>query len=249
MLFWPPLADFLLLADELSHVQGWMEQAFYPVLLILLVAASLGLPIPEDIPLIAAGVLLKTKPSVASSPGVVVVALIGIMVGDLILYALGRRWGPGAVGHRYIRSIVTPRRFARLSERFRRHGTWCCFFGRFFMGVRAAMCVTAGATHFPYWRFFLADLAGAALSVPLFVFLGYWFAGVIDELQVVLGDAKLVGVGVTLVVATVLFILYRRRRRRRAVQAAFRHAVAAAQPAKLHGSFSRPAHPEVRAGE
>ena len=120
---------------------------------------------------------------IASWTGTLLVALAGVMTGDLVLYMLGRRWGADVVNHRSVRWIVTPDRFQRLSRRFRVHGTWFCFFGRFLMGVRAAMCLTAGATHFPYWRFFLADFTGALLSVPLFVCLGYWFAGMIPTLQ------------------------------------------------------------------
>ncbi len=192
-----------------------MQQAFYPSLLSILVIASLGIPIPEDIPLVAAGVLLRTHPGIATWPGTVAVGLIGIMTGDLVLYTLGKHWGPGVVNHRRVRWMITPERFTRVSRHFRRHGTWFCFFGRFIVGVRAVMCMTAGATRFPYWRFFLADFAGALLSVPLFVFLGYWFAGMIPTLRVYLGGAQAIAIGGGLVAVAVGFWVYRRRRRRR----------------------------------
>ncbi len=197
-----------------------MQQAFYPVLLLILLIASLGVPIPEDIPLIAAGVLLRTHAGVASWEGTLVVALVGVMAGDLVLYALGRRWGPGVVNHKSVRWIITPVRFTRLSRRFLVHGTWFCFLGRFIVGVRAAMCLTAGATGFPLWRFFLADLTGAVISVPLFVLLGYWFAGMLPQLWGYLRDVQL---GLWLagaVVLLVLLIVYRRRRERRALRRA-----------------------------
>ena len=59
---------FLILATLLLSwdVQGWMAHAFYPVLLLVLVAASLGVPIPEDVPLIAAGVILSQQPEAAT---------------------------------------------------------------------------------------------------------------------------------------------------------------------------------------
>ncbi len=196
-----------------------MQQAFYPALVAILVAASLGVPIPEDIPLIAAGVLLRTHPGIASWHGTLIAALIAIMVGDLVLYALGRRWGPGAINHRSIRWIITPERFTRLSRRFRVHGTWFCFFGRFILGVRAAMCVTAGATHFPYWRFLLADLAGAVLSVPLFVLLGYWFAGMIPTLQAYIGGVQMILAALAVAVLTAMVLAYRARRRRSLLRA------------------------------
>lgn len=184
------LATMLTLAVIEGQLQQWMSVAIYPVLLGTLVIASLGLPIPEDIPLILAGVVLKTSPENASWPLVIMVALIGIMSGDLVLYSAGKRWGRDVVKHRWVRSLVTPARFDYMVAKFHRYGTWMCFFGRFFMGIRAAMCITAGATRFPYWRFFLADFAGALLSVPFFVWLGYVFADMLPTLKEYMADAQ-----------------------------------------------------------
>lgn len=219
MRLWMPFALMLALMPSVGggveRVQEWMQYAFYPVLLLVLVAASLGVPIPEDIPLIAAGVLLRTHPEVASWPETLVVAFVGVLTGDIVLYNLARRWGPGAVNHRWVRRIVTPERFTRFSRRFRVHGAWFCFFGRFVVGVRAAMCVTAGATRFAFWRFFLADFAGALLSVPLFLLLGYWFAGMIPTLQQYVGSVQLVVLAAALAVLVGIGLVYRARRRRR----------------------------------
>lgn len=164
-------------------IQEWMQHAFYPVLLLMLVAASLGVPIPEDVPLIAAGVILSQQPESVSWIGTLAVALLGVMCGDVVLYVLGSRWGPDVFQHRFVQRLITPKRFRKTTMRFRRYGMWMCFFGRFFMGVRAAMCITAGVTRFPFWRFILADLAGAVISIPLLVWLGYWFASTIPTLR------------------------------------------------------------------
>jgi membrane protein DedA with SNARE-associated domain len=211
----------VLAAGQFGQVENWMEQAFYPALLVILIVASLGIPIPEDVPLIVSGVLLRTHPTVASWYGTFIVAMIGIMSGDLVLYSLGRRWGSDVVSHRLVRWMITPGRFTRISRRFHVHGTWFCFFGRFLVGVRAGMCLTAGATRFPYWRFFIADFAGALLSIPLFVFLGYWFAGMIPTLMHYLGRAEAIVWGAGVVFAAIALLVYRaRRRRRRAARAA-----------------------------
>jgi len=210
------LTMLILATGEFDRVEDWMQQAFYPALLVILVVASLGVPIPEDVPLIVSGVLLRTHPAIASWHGTFVVALLGIMSGDLVLYSLGRRWGPEVVNHRSVRWMITPARFTRVARRFRVHGTWFCFFGRFLVGVRAVMCLTAGATGFPYWRFFLADFGGALLSIPLFVLLGYWFAGMLPVLQAYLSGAEVLLWTIGVAVALVLAFVYRARRRRRA---------------------------------
>jgi membrane protein DedA with SNARE-associated domain len=192
-----------------------MQQAFYPVLLLVLVMASLGVPIPEDVPLIAAGVILRTHPGVASWGGTLAVALTGVMCGDVILYRLGERWGPDVFRHRFVRWLITPERLERMSARFRRYGTWMCFFGRFVMGVRGAMCLTAGVTRFPFGRFLMADMCGAVLSIPAFVWLGYWGAGMIPTLEAYVSGLR----WIILVLAGALvggFIVYELRKHRRA---------------------------------
>ena len=244
------LATLLLCQADASTIQTWMQHAFYPVLLGILVVASLGIPIPEDIPLIAAGVLLKTHAGIASWPGTLVVALAGIMTGDLVLYTLGKRWGPDVVNHRFVRRLITPAQFVRTSRKFHRYGMWFCFFGRFFVGIRAVMCMTAGATRFPYGRFFIADCAGAMLSIPFFVYLGYWFAGMIPTLRtyVVGVQGGLAAVAVVVVIVAALY--YRHRRRARLRRAEQRLAVRRSSADRVASTAAQmPAEPEPDAKE
>ena len=214
--------DFSLLANIMATIGldegtlvSWLETAFYPTLLGILIVASLGLPIPEDIPLIAAGVILAHHPGVASWHGTLIVALIGIMSGDLILYTFGRYAGPSVVRLRGVRWLVPPRRYAQTVRAFKKYGMWACFFGRFFVGIRAMMCMTAGATRYPYWKFFVADCAGAVLSIPLFVLLGYWFAGMIPVLrQYMVGvQGVMLGLAAIAVVAFIVVLKIRAARR------------------------------------
>jgi len=192
-------------------VQGWMQGAFYPVLLLILVAASLGVPIPEDVPLLAAGVILSQQPEGVTWFGTLAIALLGIMCGDVVLYVLGGVWGPDVYQHRWVRQLISPARLEKMTEKFNRYGMWMCFFGRFFMGLRAAMCITAGVTRFTFWKFLLADLAGALLSIPLFVWLGYWFASMIPKVKTYVHLVQWILLGLALA-AFLGFLVYRRLR-------------------------------------
>jgi membrane protein DedA with SNARE-associated domain len=201
----------LLLALLVLDVQGWMLHSFYPVLLLVLLVASLGVPIPEDVPLLAAGVILSHQPDAVSWTGAIAVSLIGIMCGDVILYVMGGVWGPDVYRHRWVNRLITPQRLAMMTEKFHRHGLWMCFFGRFFMGIRAAMCITAGVTRLSFWKFLLADFAGALLSAPLLIWLGYWFAGMLPTVKAYVHLVQWILLGLALA-ALAGFILYRRLR-------------------------------------
>lgn len=219
-----------------------LEQAFYPLLFMIFVIASLGVPIPEDIPLIAAGVILRIHPGTASWTGTLLVSLIGIMSGDIILYTLGRRWGRDVFAHRSVAWLITPDRLASMSAKFARHGVWMVFVGRLFMGVRAVMCLTAGVTHFPFWKFLLADVAGAIVSIPLFVGLGYFFAHMLDTLREYIADVQIALLVAAVVAAAIIvpIVLVRRRRKRLARQKALADELAG----KASGSAASRAKPE-----
>jgi membrane protein DedA with SNARE-associated domain len=232
-------------------VQGLMETAFYPALLAILVLASLGLPIPEDVPLLVAGVILQTHEGVATWPGAITVSLIGIMVGDLVLYSMGKRWGRDVVRHRWVRTMITAERFDKMAARFHRNGLWMCFCGRFIMGVRAMMCITAGATRFPYWKFFLADFVGALISVPAFIFLGYRFAGVLPTLRRTLGQAQWLVVALVAVVV-LAYVLYEWRKIKRVrlinIEYDRTHPPASGDPAETGAAGAKPRIAKRRKG-
>jgi membrane protein DedA with SNARE-associated domain len=198
-----------------ENVFELLKQAFYPALLLIFVIASLGVPIPEDLPLMAAGVILRTSPEIASWPLTILVSTIGIMSGDLILYSLGRVWGDDVFSHKSVRWLISPARLRLMKQKFLRHGTWMVFFGRFIVGVRAVMCLSAGVTRFPYWRFFLADFCGAMITIPMFIGLGYAFAYAFPTLKAYLGDLQLIALIVVLLAigCAIWYRIHRRSKR------------------------------------
>jgi membrane protein DedA with SNARE-associated domain len=201
----------------------------YLAILGILVACGLGVPVPEDISLVLGGYLAHI--GAAKLPWMISVAFVGILAGDSMIYAAGRRIGEnvgkdnkkrGLIGR-----IVTPEKRARVEGLFARHGQKIVMIARFMPGVRAVTYFTAGSAKMPYLRFICWDGLAALASAPLFVFLGYYFGGELEYLiqQIRHGQTMvLVGVGV-LVVGYVLFRHYRN-----AARAAARKNVLAAQP-------------------
>lgn len=211
----------LLAAFSDAQIQEWLTHAFYPMLAGILIIASLGVPIPEDVPLIASGIVLHQHPGVATWLGTIAVATTCILSGDMLLYTLGRRWGRTVFNHRSVSWLITPARMAWADRHFHRYGIWMVFFGRMVAGVRAVMCITAGVTRLPFHRFFLADLAGALVSVPTFIALGYAFAGALPTLRrYVLGAQGALLVVAIVVIGIVVFL------KRKALRRAWIHTLA-----------------------
>jgi membrane protein DedA with SNARE-associated domain len=167
MITTPILAFFF----EVTRVRHWIERGSYPVLFGLLFSCGLGFPLPEDVPLIASGILIfhHRMSLVLAAP----LAWLGIVGGDCVLYALGYHFGERIVDVPIIGRHVTLPRLKRAERLFLQYGAAMVFLGRMFMGIRGAMVVTAGTSRFKLIKFLIADGLGAICSGGLFMWLGY----------------------------------------------------------------------------
>src|SRR5215216_7168868 len=90
-----PLLPLLLALISFNKIQTWVTERGFTggviVIFLLLFACGLGLPLPEDIPLIIAGAFLCTDTHSWIITGTA--AWCGIIGGDCVLYYMGRRYG------------------------------------------------------------------------------------------------------------------------------------------------------------
>lgn len=163
----------------------YIEQWSYLGLFVVLFAAGLGLPLPEDIPLLAAGWLVSEGH--ADLRLMMLVGLFGVMVGDGVMFTLGRRYGMQIVEHRWFRRILKPWLLEKARNKFEQHGAKIIFAARFMPGLRGVMFVTAGIFRVPYWKFATFDGVAALISVPLWVWAGSYFPG---EIKTILGGTQ-----------------------------------------------------------
>lgn len=184
----------------------------YVGLFVVLFLAGLGVPIPEEAPVLAAGILssVGTTRWWIALP----VCIVGVLSGDAVLYWAGHHWGERVLNWRLVRLVLSPERAERFKSGYRRHALKTLFAARHVMGVRAAAFLTAGIAHVPFWKFILIDALGAAVSVPLGFGLAYFFT---DQLEEILRDVRRVerwmGLAVSVLVAAVLVVLMWRRGR------------------------------------
>ncbi len=157
-----------------EQVQAWFEWGGYFILFGLLFACGLGLPLPEDIPLLLAGWFVATgKMNLAIAS---IIAWCGIIGGDCVLYYFGKRYGLEITRVPFVGKHLTEERIIKAEKLFERYGIWVVGIGRMFAGIRGAMVVAAGATRFNFVKFVIADGIAALFSGGLFVWLG-WLAG------------------------------------------------------------------------
>ena len=217
------------------------EQWPYLGVLAVLIAASLGLPIPEDIPLLTGGYLCHIGR--ASVPIMILVGLGGVLGGDLFLFSIGRRFGHHIVEHRFIRRLVNPRRLLMAKVLFARHGVKILFIGRFLPGLRPMIFMAAGVLGIRPLVFTLVNGSAACISVPTLVMLGMVFGGSLEQIQ---RDVRL-ATHTLAVVVIVLGLLgaafYFHRRQKRLMEAA--QVPSQVDPNDL-AELPRPTRPETR---
>jgi membrane protein DedA with SNARE-associated domain len=183
-------------------VSSYIQHFTYAGLFAVLILCGMGLPVPEDLALLAGGYLAHR--GVVQYPMTLIVALLGVVAGDNCLYLLGRRFGTSLVAYLGLGRPRSQRQIQRLREFMHRYGHRAILYARFVAGLRALVYLTAGSLGVKYGRFFIYDLAGALISVPIVVTLGYLFANQIELVLHYLGGAeKLIWVVIALVVAII----------------------------------------------
>lgn len=223
------LANFLT-PDAIS---GAIEAGGYLVLFLLLFACGVGLPLPEDIPLLCAGFFIAQGKMhwVHAS----VVAWLGIIGGDCVLYSLGKRFGLNITHIRFVGKHLTRERILRAEQLFDQYGIWVVAIGRMFAGIRGAMVVAAGATRFNFIKFLIADGLAAIVSGGLFMILGHWLGktlGSVSEIKDHLKGAEhwVYGSMLLVIAGVIAYFWFRHRRRQTLADIAVERALNPAPP-------------------
>lgn len=200
----------------LVHLSNLDGVTAYSTIVGLLLICGLGVPLPEDITLIAAGVLSGLHK--ISFMGALVAGFFGVLIGDAILYTLGRVYGRRAFQLPFIRTVMTPRRIALAERRIIRNSHLICFTARFLPGLRSPIYLMAGSMGVRPLVFYGLDGIAALISVPVWVLLGRWFGENMDLALKIAQRVQLsVFVGIALLIAG-YFIIRRVRRNQRAVR-------------------------------
>ncbi|HOW69201.1 MAG TPA: DedA family protein [Phycisphaerae bacterium] len=197
---------------------SWEHWGYLGLFLILL-ATGLGLPLPEDVPLLTGGYLCYAQG--ANVWLTILVAMVGVLGSDLLLFTIGRRFGHHVVEYRFVRQLVNPPRLVMAERLFARHGVKIIFAARFMPPIRGMTFMAAGVLKVPFATFLLADGSAALLSVPTLVLLGKFlgrFFG--DNLEGLVGEVQSVTHTIVLVCAAIVVLaagLYLHRRQKRLV--------------------------------
>jgi membrane protein DedA with SNARE-associated domain len=192
-------------------VQQLLGHFTYLAIFGLLIAGGVGVPVPEELVQLTAGYLAHR--GVLWLPGAMATVWVALVIGDFILFQLGRRHGPRILESARMSRLLTPRRRAFIERHFARHAVLTIAVARHASGLRVPVFALAGASKVPAWEFVAADGLSALVSVPIVVWCGWYFSTRLEEVRRDLHEIELV-VGLLALTFLVGWYLWARRRPR-----------------------------------
>jgi membrane-associated protein len=199
------ILSFLL--ERIQSLPGSLVYTLVGLLVFGEAALFIGFVLPGETAVIVAGVVASR-----GHVNVVILALLVIVAaiaGDSVGYAVGARYGERLLGWKRLQSRRAS--FDRALDGLTRRGPTYVFIGRFTAFLRAVMPGLAGMSRMHYWKFFIANAAGAILWGTLYTLLGYFAGHALDSIEKYSGWAA---TGLLVAVVAVVVALHLRRRRR-----------------------------------
>jgi membrane-associated protein len=142
-------------------------------------AFILGLFLPGDSLLFAAGVLLADHGHESGAWLLGGVATAVAVIGNQVGYVTGRYTGTRMLARKEGR-VLNRANLARATAFFERWGFWAIVVARWIPWIRTLAPMIAGAARMDNRRYITANAVGAACWVPTLILLGYYGAGLLD---------------------------------------------------------------------
>jgi membrane protein DedA with SNARE-associated domain len=155
----------------LDGLLDWLSAApaavIYLVLGLMATLENIVPPVPADVIVLFGGLLAGRG---AANPWIVFLAVwVSNVAGALLVYFVGRRFGPGFFSGRFGRLILNPEQLERLGGFYRRFGFGVIFVSRFLPMFRAVVPVFAGVSRLGFWR----------TAPPLMAASAAWYGGLV----------------------------------------------------------------------
>jgi membrane protein DedA with SNARE-associated domain len=197
----------LTMPDFAHHLTRLLQSYTYPVLLLLVLLESLGVPLPGEIALVTAAAYASSGH--ISIAIVIALAALGASVGGVLGYWIGIKGGLPLVtrygGYVGVRKSHVDRAHAF----FERNGSKTILFGRFVAILRTWAAIVAGAAAMSFTKFVTYNTIGSIVWAIVFGFLGFYFGRDLPLLEKYISRVSF-GVVVVGVVGIALYFLMKR---------------------------------------
>jgi membrane protein DedA with SNARE-associated domain len=116
-------------------------------------------------------------------PWVLAISILGDIIGDTILYLIGRTGGPKVIPRASRLLKIKKRELNKLQRRFQKNGAKIIFFVKSTTGLGWITFILAGAAKIKFRLFLFYAFLGGIIWTSLLVFLGYFFGTLAEEIN------------------------------------------------------------------
>jgi membrane protein DedA with SNARE-associated domain/rhodanese-related sulfurtransferase len=198
----------------MEHLLKLIEHHGYLVIFLVVLAEALDIPLPASLALVAGGAAAASH--ALSAPMVFLVAVIALVLGDSIIYFMGRYMGWALLGFLCKVSVNPETCILRSAELFYKRGKTTLIIAKFIPGINTMAPPLAGSMRMRFEQFLWLDFLGSALYVLAYGTLGYVFHNFLTAIARALGAAgHVAGIGILIVLGGYLayrFWLYYKNR-------------------------------------
>lgn len=173
---------------------------------------AIGLPIPEDIPLLVGGVLIHRG---HADPVVTfITCYFGIIIGDAIIFFFGRKIGNSVQKRDWLSARFSPALIEKTKRELERRSFFAILLARHLFYLRTVTFLTCGAVKMSFKKFIIADAFAALVSATIMISLGYVFSNEYEHILGVMKQMKNGALWIALIALVALFVFMRKRKRK-----------------------------------
>lgn len=189
------------LTDLSSTLLSWILVYGPVVLFASMLLGAIGLPLPCTFLLLAAGAFVRQ--SVLDLPSALAWAFVGVVIGDLLSYGVGRvTRGP------ILRRFGQTAAWRSAEENLQRQGAAAIYFTRWLVTALAVPTnLVAGSGGYPFARFVFFDVAGEVTWLLLYGSLGYAFSDQWETINDLISDFGGLVVGALILIVGIVLLL------------------------------------------
>lgn len=202
--------DFFTMDSLMAFFSQYAYQPMFVYLFVALfmLAASFGLPIPEELVLVSSGLVAnlaqnpdKYPPPYPGAEGVNIVTLcfvsfFAVLGSDTVVYLIGKLFGGKIIKTKFFQKQVAGEGFDRINRWFQKYGSLAAGIFRFTPGLRFPGHLSCGLLGLPLWKFLLVDGSAALFSVPTQIYIFGTYGTVMLEKVAEFKKWVLIGLGI-----------------------------------------------------
>ena len=193
--------------DFAQHLTRLLQTYTYPVLVLLVLLESVGVPLPGEIALVTAAAYASLGH--ISIYIVIILAATGAIVGGVLGYWIGLKGGLPLVAHYGGYIGVRQSHIDRAHAFFEKNGAKTILFGRFIAILRTWAAIIAGTACMSFTKFVTYNTIGSVIWAIVFGWLGYYFGRDLPLLETYISRASF-GILIVLAVGIGAFIIWKR---------------------------------------